>query len=263
MTTHELTVDFFADLRIYRRTADRLPDDLRPPDMAAAYACQDALVERLLAHHGGARAGYKVACTNPIAQDMLKVDAPVYGCLISSAIYPSPAQLKARHFTLMGIEAEFAFEMADDVPATAAPYTAETIAAYVGAAFPAIEIVDHRLGDWSRYDARSLIADNAIHGAWIPGVPYATWRDLDLGAHAVKVNVNGELKASGQGKAALGHPLNVLAWLANALPEQGKSLQQGEYITTGVCTDHVYLAQPGDTIEADFGVMGMVEILVD
>jgi hypothetical protein len=29
-------------------------------------------------------------------------------------------------------------------------------AAYMGAAFPAIEIVDHRLGDWGRYDALSL-----------------------------------------------------------------------------------------------------------
>jgi hypothetical protein len=29
-------------------------------------------------------------------------------------------------------------------------------AAYMGAAFPAIEIVDHRLGGWGRYDALSL-----------------------------------------------------------------------------------------------------------
>ncbi len=256
------TVDFFADLRFSQCTEDRVPDDLRLPDMATAYACQDALVERLIARHGGACAGYKVACTNTMAQQMLNVDAPVYGCLISSAIYPNPARLKASDFRLVGIEPEFAFEMGTDVPASDVPYTAETIAAYVGAAFPAIEIVDYRLGDWSRYDALSLIADNAIHGAWVPGTPYAAWRDLNLGAHEVNVKVNGGLRATGYGRAALGHTLNVLAWLANELPVQGKSLRQGERITTGVCTDRVYLAQPGDTVQADFGVMGAVEIIV-
>ena len=253
-------VDFFAELRFSRRTEDDIPDGLRPPDVATAYTCQDALVDRLIAYHGGTRIGYKVACTHTMAQQMLKVDAPVYGCLISSALHPSPARLQAGDFTLIGIEAEFAFEMGRDVPVSSVPYTAETIAAYVGAAFPAIEIVDHRLGDWSRYDVLSLIADNAIHGAWVTGTPYAAWRGLDLGAQVVKVHVNGELSTAGQGTAALGHPLNVLAWLANALPEQGKSLKQGDRITTGVCTDQVPLAQSGDTVQADFGVMGTVEI---
>lgn len=256
-------VDFFADLRFSQRTEDRIPDGLELPDIATAYACQEALVEQLLTRRGGARAGYKIACTNAIAQQMLNVDAPVYGCLMSSAIHPSPARLKARDFTIIGIEAEFAFEMGADVPASERPYTAETIAAYIDAAFPAIEIVDHRLGDWSRYDAFSLIADNAIHGAWVTGIPYAAWRDLELGTHEVKVYVNGELNASGQGKAALGHPLNALAWLANELPTQGKSLKQGDRITTGVCTDRVPLAQPGDTVQADFGVMGGIEIVVE
>ncbi len=92
---------------------------------------------------------------------------------MSSAIHPSPARLNASDFTIIGIEAEFAFEMGADVPASEIPYTAETIAAYINVAFPAIEIVDHRLGDWSRYDALALIADNAIHGAWVTGIPYA------------------------------------------------------------------------------------------
>jgi len=261
MATYQPTVDFFADLRLSRRTEERVPDALKLPDMATAYACQDALVERLIAHRGGAQIGYKIACTNAIAQQMLQVDAPVYGCLISSAIHSSPVRLYADDFTLIGIEAEFAFEMGADVPDGI--YTAESIAAYVGSAFPAIEIVDHRLGDWSRYDAFSLIADNAIHGAWITGDPYASWRDLDLGAHVVNVRVNGELNASGQGRAALGHPLNALAWLANALPTQGKRLKHGDRVTTGVCTDRVYLAQPGDTVQADFGVMGVVEIVIE
>jgi len=61
----------------------------------------------------------------------------------------------------------------------------------------------------------------------------------------------------GQGSAVLGHPLNVVAWLANELPKQGKQLRAGDYITTGVISD-VYLAQPGDQLQADFGLLGSV-----
>lgn len=49
------------------------------------------------------------------------------------------------------------------------------------------------------------------------------------------------------------------AWLANEIPNQSRALRQGERITTEVYTD-IYLANPGDTIRADFGVFGSVEV---
>jgi 2-keto-4-pentenoate hydratase len=257
------TADFFADLRLTGQTTDTVPDDLRPRDLATAYRAQDFLVGRLLAHYGGTMVGYKIACTSPLAQRMLKVDAPVYGQLISSRVYTSPTHLEAGDFTLRGIEAEFAFKMAQDVPTSDVPYTADTIAAFVGAVCPSIEIVDHRLGGWDRLDAFSLIADNAIHGAWVVGPHRRDWRTFDLAAHEVRIIVNGKPKHQGRGANALGHPLNALAWLANALPIQGRQLKRGEHVTTGVCTDVVYLAEAGDAVQADFGVLGEVHITFD
>jgi 2-keto-4-pentenoate hydratase len=61
---------------------------------------------------------------------------------------------------------ESAFEMPQDVPAGAQPYTADTIAAYAELVFPAVEIVDHRFADWRAFDANTLIADNALRGFW-------------------------------------------------------------------------------------------------
>jgi 2-keto-4-pentenoate hydratase len=57
----------------------------------------------------------------------------------------------------------------------------------------------------------------------------------------------------------LGNPLTVVAWLANELPQFGRKLQKGDKITTGLTTG-VYLANPGDHLTADFGVMGRVEM---
>jgi 2-keto-4-pentenoate hydratase len=86
---------------------------------------------------------------------------------------------------------------------------------------------------------------------------------IDLATHAVRVIVNGDPRHQGRGENALGHPLNALAWLANELPRQGKMLKQDESVPTGVCTDVVDLAKAGDTVQADFGVLGQAQISFD
>jgi 2-keto-4-pentenoate hydratase len=55
----------------------------------------------------------------------------------------------------------------------------------------------------------------------------------------------------------LGHPLNVMAWLADELPRFGRQLCAGDLVTTGVVTD-VFEAGPGDVITAEFAGIGSV-----
>ncbi len=254
--------DFLVELRRTRGVAEALPQACRPEGTSAAYAVQAALVERLLAPSQGRAVGYKVACTNKLAQDLLRVAGPFCGRLLSPTTYAAPARLSAGDFVHRIIEAEFAFEMADTVPAAAEPYTAASIAPFVRAVLPAIEIVDWHYLDWTAAGALSLIADNAIHGAWIAGEPYAAWRDLDLAMHDVRLIVNGHVATRGNGTAVLGHPLNVLAWLANELTRFGGALKAGERVSTGVCTD-VYEGKVGDHVRADFGVLGGVDLVFD
>ncbi len=257
-----LAADFLAELRFAQRTEDDIPAELRPKDPAAAYAIQEALIARLLARHGGHPIGYKIGCTNASVQHLLNTPTPVYGRLLSSFVYPSPARLRASVFTILGIEAEFAFEIARDVPVADGRHTAQTIVEYIGEVLPAIEIVDHRLADWRKFDALCLIADNVIHGAWIPGAASGPRQVLDLATHGVRLLVNGEVKLTGRGDAVLGHPLNALVWLANELPKWGRSLKEGEFVTTGTCTD-VYVAKAVDKIQADFGTLGSIEVVFD
>lgn len=254
--------DFLAELRRTQGVAEALPEAYRPGEASEAYAVQAALVERLLAPSQGHAVGYKVACTNKLAQDLLRVDGPFCGRLLSPMVHTAPARLSAGDFVHRIIEAEFAFEMADTVPAAAEPYTAESIAPFVRTVLPAIEIVDWHYVDWTAAGALSLIADNAIHGAWIAGEPSVTWRDLDLATHEVRLIVNGQVTTHGNGAAVLGHPLNVMAWLANELPKFGGALKAGEQVSTGVCTD-VYEGKAGDRVRADFGVLGGIDLVFD
>jgi len=252
--------EFLFDMRLSKRRESALPDHIVPQSLDEAYLAQNHLVSRMLAHIGGQPIGYKVAATNATAQRLLGVDSPFFGVLLSASSHPGPVTLESENFTVRCVEAEFAFEVGEDVPTTSTAYTAETIVPFLASAFPSIEIVDHRYHDWKTVGAFSLIADNAIHGAWVSGDPCPDWRTLDFVSHPVTVFVNGVSHATGSGAAVLGNPLNAVAWLANELPRHGRQLRRGDHISTGTAAD-VYLAAPGDRVAADFGKLGRVEVM--
>jgi 2-keto-4-pentenoate hydratase len=249
------------DMRANRRVVPDLPPPLRPQTLADAYAIQDRVVEALLAQTGGRCIGYKAACTNEIAQAALQIDRPVFGRLMSQTTSPSGTTLAADQFTHRVIEAEFAFRLGDDVEPVDGGHTHATIADYIDALIPGIEIVDYRFESWA-VGALRIAADNAIHGWWLRGDPVTDWRGHDLAASAVSVTRDGELVTTGSGAAVLGHPLTVMAWLADELPRFGLRLRGGDVVTTGVATD-VFEAGAGDTCVADFGPFGRVTAVFD
>lgn len=257
------TTAFLSRLRLEHRSVEELPAELMPPDLAAAYRVQAALVDALCAQWGGERAGYKVAVTNPAAQRMLGVPHPVFGRILSARVHRSPVALEAADYHTCLIEVELGFRMAEDVPERAGGHDRASIAPFVGELYPAIELVEHHFAGIERVTPLSLAADNAIHGAWIHGEAVDQWRESDLAAQATRLVVDGEEKMTGSGGNVLGHPLEVVAWLANALPRYGLALSRGDFVTTGVTTDGIYPAAAGEHILAEFPSLGRVELSLD
>jgi 2-keto-4-pentenoate hydratase len=246
------------DMRARRRVVPDLPPRLRPGTLADAYAIQEGLVAALVAQSAGRCIGFKVACTSEIAQAALQIDRPVFGRLMSQSTSPSGTTLATDEFTHRVIEAEFAFRIGVDVEPVDAGHTPATIAEHIDALIPSIEIVDYRFESWA-VGALRIAADNAIHGWWIRGDPVTDWRGHDLAAATVSVSCGGEVVTTGSGSAVLGHPLNVMAWLADELPRFGLRLRQGDVVTTGVATD-VFEAAAGESCVADFGPFGTVTV---
>jgi 2-keto-4-pentenoate hydratase len=247
------------DMRQTHRVVASLPPDAVPQSLADGYRIQELLVQKLLAKLGGKHIGYKAAATNETAQRQMDVNGPFFGTLLAATSHRSPVTLPSSAYRLRIVEAEFGFEIGQDVPASEVPYTAETIAPFIAFALPAIEVVNHRYEDWRLVGAPSLAADNAIHGSWVEGDPVRDWRGLDLSRHAVNVIVNGQPWRVGSGANVLGNPLNVVAWLANELPKHGRVLRRGEKVSTGT-TAEVYFANAGDRVTADFGALGKAEV---
>ena len=241
-------------MRADQRVEPDLPAELRPSDLANAYAIQAAVIAGL----GGKAIGYKCACTSPIAQEALRIDRPLFGRLLSHTTSRSGATLDASQFVHRVVEAEFAFRLGSDVEPIEGGHTRASIAEHIDAVIPAIEIVDYRYESWT-VGALQVAADNSIHGWWVHGDPVTDWRGLDLGSAHVGVERNGELVTDGSGANVLGHPLTVMAWLADELPQFGRQLLAGDYITTGVTTD-VFEAEAGDDLRAEFAGIGAVEV---
>lgn len=261
--TVEVTRAAARQLLSMRRTQRIEPDldaGLRPETLGQAYAIQEQVVVGLLPP-GATRIGFKVACTNRIAQEALQIDGPMFGQLLSHSSSPSGVTLPTADFVHRVIEAEIAFRIESDVESVAGGHTHDTIAQHIDAVIPAIEVVDYRFESWT-IGALPVTADNAIHGWWVHGEPDVDWRRHDLAATEVVVRRDGDVVTTGSGAAVLGHPLTVMAWLADELPQFGYSLRAGDLVTTGVTTD-VFEAAGGEHITAEFAGIGTAELRFD
>ncbi|MBF2759486.1 MAG: hypothetical protein ISN28_04360 [Ectothiorhodospiraceae bacterium AqS1] len=259
------SAEFLHSARVQKRALDSIPPEFTPETVDIGYQVQKAMVDRLCVSERTSPVGYKIALTNPAAQTMLGIPHPVYGRLLGSRLLKDRALIAAKDYVSRIVEAEFAFEIALDIPPSDIPYTASSIIDYIGAMHPAIEIADNRLPALSDVSATILAADNAIHGCLVLGDPVDDWQgiDIDLAATEVALEVNDRKMRTGSGKNVLDHPLNALAWLANTLPEYDLALNAGNYVTTGLATDSPFDAQPGDRLRATFEGLGEVSMRFD
>ncbi len=233
---------------------DELPEEERPVDLDQAYDVQMAVVDAL----GQPIVGWKIGCSSKRAQRILDASGPFAGPLFDGRINSSPARLLASAYSLCGLEAEFAFRLAQDLPPRDRAYLEDEVAAAVGELLPAIEIIGPRYHDWLQVGLPSIVADLGGHGALVLGAPVADWRGVDLAWRPVSLFVNSELKGEGRGVEALGGPLTALTWLANHL-RAGEGLIAGQIVSTGTCTG-LTPAKASDQVRADFGRFGAVEI---
>jgi 2-keto-4-pentenoate hydratase len=85
------------------------------------------------------------------------------------------------------------------------------------------------------------------------------WNEIDLVEGGMNLFFNDTYLKSGIGRAAMGHPVTSLTWMINWASQHGFTVRAGEVISTGTCTGHCF-ALPGDTLRADFGPLGEVEV---
>jgi 2-keto-4-pentenoate hydratase len=232
-----------------------LSDRLPCPDLADAYAVQQANIARRLAD-GATVVGHKVGLTATAMQRLLGVNEPDFGHLLDDMVHRDGAAVRASRYCAPRIEPEICFRLA--APLRGPGVTVEDVLAATDAVAPALEIVDSRIRDW-KITLVDTVADNAssaglVVGAWTPldEVP-------DLASVAVELLVGAESVASGSGKEVLGHPAAAVAWLADALAPFDTALEPGHLVLPGAMTTAPFVSA-GQRVEARFSALGTVSV---
>ncbi len=223
-------------------------------DSAAAMAAQAAAVVA----YGGRHIGYKIGATSQVVQAMVGTEGPFYGPMAASDSFFDGDQVPwMDHYR--GVECEFAFTMARDFPGPSEAADPESLRSAVADCFIALEVVGRRTGGEGMPQFPGIIADFAAHCAFVAGPGVASWAQVDLAGVTVRGLANGTVTNEGSGAAVLGHPLNALAWLAEALVADGGRLKAGDIVSTGT-TLGIVKPEPGATITGDFGDLGTVSL---
>src|SRR5438067_13464159 len=126
-----------------------LPVELAPRTAEDAYAIQDCFVA-LRAEKAGAIAGYKIALSSVEMQRFVGVNEPQAGVMLESMLRRTPARVRAADYVHLIVEFEIAVQMAADLPVADAPYTRASVAPFVRAVMPAIELADDRHADYAK-----------------------------------------------------------------------------------------------------------------
>lgn len=225
----------------------------REPDITIeeAYRVQMRTIERRL-KAGERVVGKKIGITARAVMQMLKVDQPDFGHLLSGTAFNEGEPLDARKFCQPRGEGEIAFILNKDLAGPGIK-GADVLAA-TECVMPAFEIVDSRVTDW-KIKIQDTVADNASAAAFVLGDNAVSPRHVDLATCGMVLEKNGEIIGTGAGAASLGNPVNAVAWLANKLGELGIVLKAGEVILSGSLSI-MFPIQAGDVLRMSLNGIG-------
>jgi 2-keto-4-pentenoate hydratase len=222
-----------------------LPAEATPASVAEAHAIQDAVTAGL---------GKPVGAFKAMAPAS---GEPTRGVIYADTIHASPARVSAAEVPQRGVEGEVAFVFRRDLPARAAAYSRDEVAAAVDAC-AAIELVSSRYRDFASASALVKLADSIANAAFVHATPLVAWRELDLGKLNVTLTVNGATVLQQVGGHPTGDPLGVAVALVNMMRDTG-GVRAGQFVTCGSCTGLRYL-QPGDVCGVRFEGLGAAEV---
>ncbi len=262
-TSHRQAAERLMQQRLSLEPIGPLPPELAPASLTDGYAIQGALNRLLIDAGMGEVVGHKIGCTTPVMQAFVNINQPCAGRIFSRTVLQRRGRVPASGFVRLGIECEIAVRLSRDLPPTVRPYDRHAVAEAVGEVMAAIELVDERYQNFRSLGVPTLVADDFFNAGCVLGEPVADWRSLDLAALRGRTWINDREVASGLGELVMGHPLNALAWLANAQFEHRlPGLRAGEFVMLGSVVETQWLSA-GDRVKIAIDGLGEAALDLD
>ena len=245
---------------LYQALIDRKPVDPltdREPGITIddAYRIQLRMIQRRV-DAGETVVGKKIGVTSQVVMDMLGVDQPDFGQLLSGMVVQAGEPIRVDTMIAPKAEAEVAFVLKSDLQGPGV--TAADVLRATAFVMPCFEIVDSRIRDW-KIKIQDTVADNASCGVLVLGGTRRDPREIDLALAGMVLEKNGEVISTSTGAAVQGSPVNAVAWLANTLGRLGIPLKAGEVILSGSQSPLVPI-QAGDGFHCSVGGLGSASV---
>ncbi len=174
--------------------------------------------------------GKKIGVTSKPVMDLLNVRQPDFGFMTDAMRHDGEMAI-SKLLIQPRAEGEIAFILKRDL--TGPGVTNADVLAATEAVVPCFEVVDSRIDDW-KIKIQDTVSDNASCGLFtINEAAAIDPRKIDLATCGMVVTKNGKTISTGAGAAAMGSPVNCVAWLANTLGQFGITLNAGDVILSG------------------------------
>ncbi|MFT3815347.1 MAG: fumarylacetoacetate hydrolase [Acidovorax sp.] len=203
-------------------------------------ACTRAKFNALLAARLGKVVGYKAGLTNPAVQKRFGTDKPVWGKLYEGMVLQSGATVDAAFGARPLYEADMLVRVKS--AAVNQARTPAEVMESIDQIIPFIELPDLLVQAPPQLNGPAVGAINVGARAGVAGAPIAVpalraerYAMLDA-LQAMTITLadgQGAQIAQGKGSDILGHPLNAVVWLAQALAQEGLAMQPGDLISLG------------------------------
>lgn len=241
-----------------------------PADFTAAdAACTRARFLAAMEAKGARPVGYKAGLTNPAVQKRFQTDQPVWGRLYAQMLLRDGVSLPATFGARPLYEADLLVRVKD--AAINQARTPMEVLQAIDQVAPFIELPDLLVQVPPQLNGAGVAAINVGARLGVVGTPLAVptaradrYALLDgLGRMQVVVSDGtGAERARGQGSDILEHPLNAVSWLAQALAQEGRQLQPGDWVSLGSFSP-LMPPKSGETIRVRYdGVPGLQPVSV-
>lgn len=224
-------------------------------DVIDAYEIQLLNIRRRL-EVGESVLGHKVGLSSKAMQDMMGVDEPDYGHLLSDMALAEDTPVSVSRYCMPRVEVEVAFVLGATLPG--AECTEDDVLAATEYVAPSIELIDSRIRGWD-IKIGDTIADNASSAGFVLGADRVKPADIDLLTIEARLLRGGEEVAAGRSDAVLGNPVVAVAWLARKVASFGVTLEAGHVIMPG-SVHRAIDVHPGDEFEAVLDGLGSVRL---
>jgi 2-keto-4-pentenoate hydratase len=247
--------DALRDAETGRRPIPPLRETWPQIDVVDASEIQLLNIRRRL-EAGAVVKGHKVGLSSKAMQDMMGVDEPDYGHLLSDMEVHEDRPVPAGRYCFPRVEVEVAFILGETLPGVGC--TEDDVLRATEWVAPSIELIDSRVSDWNIKIA-DTIADNASSAGFVLGPERVRPDEVDLRSIEAVLTRSGEKVAAGRSDAVLGNPVTAVAWLARKVAAFGVTLEAGHVILPG-SVHRAIDARPGDDFVAEFLDFGSVHL---